>query len=67
MTWIKRIFGMGTSGQESATEEFATLSSFTLLPGHLKLKVGVVSARGNYRDHNEDNFYVPGRQVGSPR
>jgi serine/threonine protein phosphatase PrpC len=62
MSWIKRIFGMGSSGQESATEEFATLSSFTLLPGHLKLKVGVVSARGNYREHNEDNFYVPGRR-----
>ncbi len=47
---------------EPATEEFATLSSFTLLPGQLKLKVGVVSVRGNYRDHNEDNYYVPGRR-----
>jgi protein phosphatase len=45
-----------------ATEEFATLSSFTLLPGQLKLRVGVVSVRGNYRDHNEDNFFVPGRR-----
>jgi protein phosphatase len=33
-----------------------------LLPGQLKLKVGVVSVRGNYREHNEDNFYVPGRR-----
>ena len=31
-------------------------------PGHLKLRVGVVSVRGNYREHNEDNFYVPGRR-----
>jgi protein phosphatase len=47
-----------------ATEEFATLSSLDLLPGMLKLKVGVVSVRGNYRDHNEDNYYVPGRRPG---
>jgi protein phosphatase len=45
-----------------STDEFATMSSLTLLPGQLKLKVGVVSVRGNYRDHNEDNFYVPGRR-----
>jgi serine/threonine protein phosphatase PrpC len=62
MGWIKRFFGMGSSDQDSATDEFATLSSFTLLPGHLRLRVGVVSVRGNYRDHNEDNFYVPGRR-----
>jgi protein phosphatase len=49
-------------GDGESTEEFATLSSFTLLPGQLKLKVGVVSVRGNYREHNEDNFYVPGRR-----
>jgi len=52
----------GTVETEPATEEFATLSSFTLLPGMLKLRVGVVSVRGNYRDHNEDNYYVPGRR-----
>ena len=51
-----------TPDEDSATDEFATLSSFTLLPGQLKLRVGVVSVRGNYRDHNEDNFYVPGRR-----
>ena len=62
MGWIKRFFGIGNTDQDSATDEFATLSSFTLLPGQLKLKVGVVSVRGNYRDHNEDNFYVPGRR-----
>ena len=62
MGWIKRFLGFAHTGQESATDEFATLSSFTLLPGQLKLKVGVVSVRGNYREHNEDNFYVPGRR-----
>ena len=62
MGWIKRFFGMVATAEDSATDEFATLSSFTLLPGELKLRVGVVSVRGNYREHNEDNFYVPGRR-----
>ena len=63
MSWMKNLFGPGNADDDDpATEEFATLSSFTLLPGQLKLKVGVVSVRGNYREHNEDNFYVPGRR-----
>lgn len=62
MSWIKRLFGMSHPEEDSATDEFATLSSFTLMPGQLKLKVGVVSVRGNYREHNEDNFFVPGRR-----
>ena len=61
--WLKGLFGQGNADDDDpATEEFATLSSFTLLPGQLKLRVGVVSVRGNYREHNEDNFYVPGRR-----
>ena len=70
MTWFSRLphWVKGLLGQKNAvdddpsTEEFATLSSFTLLPGQLKLRVGVVSVRGNYREHNEDNFFVPGRR-----
>ncbi|MGO9814933.1 MAG: PP2C family protein-serine/threonine phosphatase, partial [Isosphaeraceae bacterium] len=42
------------------------MSSLTLLPGQLKLKVGVISVRGNYREHNEDNYYVPGRRPVRP-
>lgn len=44
------------------TEEFPTASLLTLVSGSLKLKVGVVSTVGNHREHNEDNFYVPGRR-----
>ncbi|MDR3637478.1 MAG: protein phosphatase 2C domain-containing protein [Isosphaeraceae bacterium] len=44
------------------TEEFPAASSLTLVSGSLKLKVGVVSIVGNVRDHNEDNYYVPGRR-----
>ncbi len=64
--WLKRVLGQRVGNvDDPVTEEFATLSSFTLLPGHLKLRVGVVSVRGNYREHNEDNFYVPGRRRSS--
>jgi protein phosphatase len=63
LSWFKNLFGAGqVHDEDPATEEYATLSSFTLLPGQLKLKVGVVSVKGNYREHNEDNFYVPGRR-----
>jgi serine/threonine protein phosphatase PrpC len=62
-SWMKHRFGPGPEeGDGESTEELAALSSYTLLPGQLKLKVGVVSVRGNYREHNEDNFYVPGRR-----
>ena len=62
-SWWGRVLGTGRGRKDSeATEEFATLLSFTLLPGQLKLRVGVVSVRGNYREHNEDNYYVPGRR-----
>ncbi len=60
--WCKRVVGRNPAHDDDATEEFATLSSFTLLPGQLRLRVGVVSVTGNYREHNEDNFYVPGRR-----
>jgi serine/threonine protein phosphatase PrpC len=61
--WWGRLLSMGRDHDDpEATEEFATLSSFTLLPGQLKLRVGVISVRGNYREHNEDNYYVPGRR-----
>jgi len=65
MAWWKRLWGEESVGKDrDATDEFATLSSLTLLPGQLRLKVGVVSVRGNYREHNEDNYYIPGRRPG---
>lgn len=70
MSWISRLWnwlgGGGTAGSAqrdlSATEDFPVPSSLMLVPGALKLRVGVVSAVGNYREHNEDNFFVPGRR-----
>jgi protein phosphatase len=67
MSWLKNLFGSGNVDEaDPATEEYATMSSITLLPGQLKLNVGVVSVKGNYREHNEDNFYVPGRRPVRP-
>lgn len=60
--WWRRTFGGDSGHDPEATDEFATLSSLTLDPGRLRLKVGVVSVRGNYREHNEDNYFVPGRR-----
>jgi len=66
-SWWKSLWGRPASGRDlDSTDEFATMSSITLLPGQLKLRVGVVSVRGNYREHNEDNYYVPGRRPVQP-
>lgn len=45
-----------------ATAEHPTPPPLTLLSGALSLRVGVVSTVGRYREHNEDNYFVPGRK-----
>ena len=56
-----RVFGVARAGETrrdpDATEEYP----MPHFQGDLKLRVGVISVVGNYRDHNEDNYYVPGR------
>ena len=42
-----------------ATDDFPTPTLLTLVPGALRLRFGVVSIVGNYREQNEDNYYVP--------
>ncbi len=50
-----------------ATDDFPTATvPLTLAQGVVRLLVGVVSTVGNYREHNEDNFYVPGRKPVRP-
>jgi protein phosphatase len=62
-SWWRQLWVSDPAGNDTdTTDEFATLSSITLLPGQLKLRVGIISVRGNYREHNEDNYYVPGRR-----
>ena len=46
---------------EESTAEHPTPPPVSLDAGGLRLRVGVVSTTGNVREHNEDNFYVPGR------
>ncbi len=70
MTWYARLrnlvrkFLQGAPPEHDlgATAEYPTPGSLSLLPGVLKLLVGVVSTVGNYREHNEDNYFVPGRK-----
>ncbi len=47
-----------------ATDDYPTPTLLTLIPGALRLRYGVVSTVGNYREQNEDNYYVPGRFLG---
>jgi serine/threonine protein phosphatase PrpC len=69
VSWYSRLWNwiLGENRTEASgldldtTSDFPAPSSISLVPGVLKLRVGVVSTVGNYRDHNEDNYYVPGR------
>ncbi|SIO65495.1 Serine/threonine protein phosphatase PrpC [Singulisphaera sp. GP187] len=45
-----------------ATADLPMSSPLTVRSSGLKLLVGVVSTVGRYREHNEDNYFVPGRK-----
>ena len=45
-----------------STGDYPTPTSLPQLPGSIKLSVGIVSTVGNHREHNEDNFFVPGHR-----
>ena len=45
-----------------ATGDFPSPTSLSHIPGSIKLSVGIVSTVGNHREHNEDNFFVPGHR-----
>ena len=72
-SWWSRLFGAGAKqpvrppvGGLVSTREFPIVEPSLIEPelnGHNtvhRLKVGVVSTVGLYREHNEDNFFVPG-------
>src|SRR6516164_2049093 len=68
VSWLTRLWKLLRSALGDEPEDLAVddsrggpaTSSITLVPGSLRLRVGVVSTVGNHREHNEDNFYVPG-------
>jgi protein phosphatase len=43
-----------------STQDYVEKPALSLSAEGARLRVGVVSTRGNVREHNEDNFYVPG-------
>jgi protein phosphatase len=70
VSWYSRVWrkfrdwtGADLSARDlDVTADYPAPSSLTLVPGILKLRAGVVSTVGNYREHNEDNYFVPGRK-----
>jgi serine/threonine protein phosphatase PrpC len=60
-TWMRKLFSP-EAGDLATAAEVATPgpATSTALAGPTRLRVGVVSTVGRYREHNEDNFYVPG-------
>lgn len=43
-----------------STEDYVERPAMSVSAEGARLRVGVVSTKGNVREHNEDNFYVPG-------
>jgi protein phosphatase len=65
-TWIRNFWGPRQGGNArskppESTADFPALPPVSVPSGSLELRVGVVTTVGNVREHNEDNFYVPGR------
>lgn len=59
--WLKRLWQSPSSG--GFTSSGLGLGASSVPPGasrSVRLRVGVVTTVGNHREHNEDNFYVPG-------
>ncbi len=67
LTWWRNLWRGETPIARSAvrgpesTEDYVEPPSMEVAASGVRLHVGVVSTRGNVRDHNEDNYYVPGR------
>jgi protein phosphatase len=74
-SWWRQLFGGDTAGARKGqspesdaeiTAEYKTPAAIALDAGGHKLRVGVVTTTGNVREHNEDNFFVPGMRAGGP-
>lgn len=64
--WWKNLLGTGRPSRSSRpadfsdTAEYAPVSSLLLPHGPIRIRAGIYTTVGNYREHNEDNYYVPG-------
>ena len=56
---LLRFFGVGPAVGSVDHRETAPSSTAPARPSGQRLRVGVVSTVGNYREHNEDNFHLP--------
>lgn len=70
--WIKRLRRTGPPPRPVArdihdTADYSPVSSVPLAADKVRLRAGVYTTVGNYREHNEDNFYVPGIPSLRPR
>ena len=65
--WLSKLFrgggrSKGSTSDLAVTADYPAPASLMLVPGALRLRVGVVSTVGNVRPLNEDNYYVPGQK-----
>jgi protein phosphatase len=68
--WLKRVLGQNGAAPRrrpdgEPTIEVSSVPAVSLPVGNYELKVGVVTTTGNVREHNEDNYYIPGRAARS--
>jgi protein phosphatase len=72
LDWIKNLLRARPPARARPTDlhdtaEYSPVSSVPLASGKVLLRAGVYTTVGNYREHNEDNFYVPGIASLRPR
>jgi protein phosphatase len=74
-SWWRQLLGGDAAGARKGqspesdaeiTAEYKTPAAIALDAGGRTLRVGVVTTTGNVREHNEDNFFVPGMRGGGP-
>ena len=68
-SWLRNFWGAPAPTHRRPAARVGTGSSTVLAPGPapFRLTYGVESTVGNYREHNEDNYFVPGRpSLGAP-
>ena len=58
--WLKRLWNPLRSSSGYPAGGLAGYRADPGIPTRLRIRVGAVTTVGNYREHNEDNFFIPG-------